>query len=76
MEKIKKNPILMAVLNAVGIAAVLLLIDYVMSLIKKQSFTERISDPVSIIILIVGPICCGISGYMKAKKNLAEKQDK
>ncbi len=76
MENIKKNPILMAVLNVVGVAAGLLLVDLVLSLINKQSFAERISDPVSIIILIVGPISCGISGYLKAKKNIAEEQKK
>ena len=76
MENIKKNPILMAVLNVVGVAAGLLLVDYVLSLIKKQSFVERISDPISIIILIVGPIACGISGYLKAKKNMTEEKKK
>ena len=76
MENIKKNPILMAVLNVVGVAAGLLLVDFVLSLINKQSFAERISDPVSIIILIVGPIACGISGYLKAKKNIAEEKKK
>ena len=76
MENLKKNPVLMGVLNCVGVAVGLLIIDFVLSLIKKQSFAERISDPVSIIILIVGPIACGISGYLKAKKNLSEKQDK
>ena len=76
MKNIKKNPILMAVLNVVGVAAGLLLVDLVLSLIKKQSFAEQISDPVSIIILIVGPIACGISGYMNAKKNIAEEQKK
>ena len=76
MDNIKKNPILIAVLNVVGVAAGLLLVDYVLSLIKKQSFVERISDPISIIILIVGPIACGISGYLNAKKKLSEKQEK
>lgn len=66
----------MALLNVVGVAAGLLLVDYVLSLINKQSFVERISDPVSIIILIVGPIARGISGYLKAKKNIAEEQKK
>ena len=32
MENIKKNPILMAVLNVVGVAAGLLLVDFVLSL--------------------------------------------
>ena len=76
MENIKKTPILMAVLNVVGVAAALLLIDFVLSLIKKQSFIERISDPFSIVLLIVGPIGCGISGYLKAKRNLSETQEK
>ena len=76
MENIKKSPILMAVLNVVGVSAGLLLVDFVLSLINKQSFVERISDPVSIIILIVGPIARDISGYLKAKKNGAEEQKK
>ena len=76
MENIKKNPILMAVLNVVGVAGGLLLVDFVLSLINKQSFAERISDPVSIIILIVGPIACGISGYLKAKKNISGRKEK
>ena len=66
----------MALLNVVGVAAGLLLVDYMLSLINKQSFVERISDPVSIIILIVGPIARDISGYLKAKKNIAEEQKK
>ena len=76
MENIKKNPILMGVLNCVGVAVALLAVEFVLSLIKNQNFAEQISDPVSIIILIAGPIASGISGYLKAKKNLSEKQDK
>lgn len=76
MENIKKNPTLMAVLNGVGVAAGLLLVELVLSLINKQSIAERISDPFSLIILIVGMIACGISGYLKAKKNIAEEQKK
>jgi len=75
MEKIKKNPLLAGILSCVGILITLLLIDLVFSLINKKSFAEQVSDPVSIIILIVGPITSGISSYVKAKKDLSGKKE-
>ena len=75
MEKIKKNPPLAGILNCVGTLIALLLIDLVFSLINKRPFAEQVSEPVSLIILIIGPIVSGISSYMKAKKELSEKKE-
>jgi len=75
MEKIKKNPLLAGILNCVVTVVGLLLVDLVFSLINKRSFAEQVSEPVGLIILIVGPIISGISSYVKAKKELAEKKD-
>ena len=74
MENIRKNPLLMGILSAVGCAVALLLIDLVLSMTNQRTFTEQISDPVNLIILIVGPICTGISSYVKAKKELQKKK--
>lgn len=75
MEKIKKNPLLMGVLSCAGTAALLLALDLVLSLINKRSFAEQVGDPVSIAILVIGPIASGISYYLKAKKDQAEKKE-
>lgn len=76
MDNIKKNPLLMGVLNAVGAAAALLLVEFVISLFSKtKSFADQISDPFTIVLLIVGPIACGVSAYMKTKKDLSGKQE-
>ena len=76
MENLKKNPVLWGVLNCVGCAVLLLVLDYVLSLIGGKSFAERLSDPTSIIILIVGPIASGITSFTQAKKKLEEKDKK
>ena len=75
MEKIKNNPPLAGILNCIVTAAGLLLVDLVLSLINKRPFAEQVSEPVSLIILIAGPIISGISSYMKAKKELSEKKE-
>ena len=75
MEKIKKNPPLAGILNCVGTLIALLLIYLVFSLINKRPFAEQVSEPVSLIILIAGPIISGISSYVKAKKELSEKKE-
>ncbi len=75
MEKIKNNPPLAGILNCIGTLIALLLIDLLFSLINKRPFVEQVSEPVSIIILIVGPIASGISAYVKTKKELSEKKE-
>ena len=70
MESIKKNPLLMGLLSALGCAALLLGIDFVISLIKGKPFSEQISDTISIIILIVGPVSCFVQTYMKTKQKV------
>ena len=75
MEKIKSNPLLVGILNCLVAAAGLLLVDLVISLIDKKPFAEQVSEPVSLIILIAGPIISGISSYVKAKKELSEKKE-
>ena len=74
MEKIKKNPLLAGVVNCLVTVVGLLLVELVFSLINKKPFAEQVSDPVSLIILIAGPIFSGISSYVKAKKELSEKK--
>jgi chromate transport protein ChrA len=76
METLKKNPILMGIFSAVCVALGILLVEFVLSLIHKTSLGEQLSDTVTIIILIAGTICSGVSAYLKAKKNLSEKQEK
>ena len=75
MKKIKSNPLLVGILNCLIAAAGLLLVDLVFSLINKRPFAEQVSEPVSLIILIAGPIISGISSYVKAKKELSEKKE-
>ena len=75
MEKIKSNPLLAGIVNCLVTAAGLLLVDLVLSLIDKKPFAEQVSEPVSLIILIAGPIISGISSYVKAKKELSEKKE-
>ena len=75
MGKIKNYPPLAGILNCVGTLIALLLIDLVFSLINKRPFAEQVSEPVSLIILIAGPIISGITSYVKAKKELSEKKE-
>ena len=75
MEKIKKNPLLAGVVNCLVTVVGLLLVDLVLSLINKRPFAEQVSGPVSLIILIAGPIISGISSYVKAKKELSKKKE-
>ncbi|MBQ6721921.1 MAG: hypothetical protein IJQ88_07135 [Clostridia bacterium] len=75
MEKIRKNPPLAGILNCVGTLIALLLIELVFSLINKRPFAEQVSEPLTLIILIVGPIASGISAYVKTKKELSEKKE-
>nr|AHF24119.1 hypothetical protein [uncultured bacterium Contig46] len=76
MDNIKKNPVLMGVLSCVGCALLLLAIDFVLSLIGGKTFAERLRDPVSLIILIAGPIASGISTFMRTKNMLEGKEKK
>ena len=76
MENLKKNPVLWGILNCVGSAVLLLAVYYVLSLFGGKSFSERLSDPINIIILIVGPIASGITSFTQAKKKLEEKDKK
>ena len=75
MENIKKNPVYMGILGAVGGGALLFVIEFVLSLIKKRSLGEQLSDPINVIILVVGTISTGVSSYMKAKKASEEKKE-
>ena len=75
MEKIKNNPVLAGVVNCLVTVVGLLLVDLVFSLINKRSFAEQAGEPVSLIILIAGPIISGISSYVKAKKELSKKKE-
>lgn len=75
MENIKKNPILMGILSGVGGGALLLAVEFVLSLINKRGFGEQLSDPVNIIIVVVGAIATGVSSFMKAKKEAAGKKE-
>ena len=76
MEEFKKNPVLMGIASAVGCALLLLAVDFVLSLFTKKSFATRLSDPISIVILVVGPIACGISTWKKVKEKVEGKEKK
>ena len=76
MEKIRKNPVLMGILSAVGTLASLLLLELILSAINGESFQEQISTTFIIILLIVGPICSGISTYLKVKRQVEGKEKK
>ena len=76
MEEFKKNPVLMGIASAVGCALLLLAVDAVLGLVTDRSFAERLKDPVSIIILIVGPIASGISTWKKVKDKVEGKEKK
>ena len=76
MEEFRKNPLLMGIASAVGCALLLLAVDFVLSLVTKESFAERLSDPISIVILIVGPIASGISTWKKVKDKAEGKEKK
>ena len=72
--KHEKNPVLMGILSAVGVAAGILLIELVFSLIRKQNFGDQFRDPVTLIILIVGSIASSISTYLKTKNEISGKK--
>ena len=76
MEEFKKNPVLMGIASAVGCALLLLAVDFVLSLINHKPFASQIGDPVSIIILVVGPIASGISTWKKVKEKVEGKEKK
>lgn len=76
MENIKKNPVLMGILSAVGCAALLFALEFVLSLINQKPFREQISSTLVIIILIAGPIFSGISTYIKTKEKVEGKEKK
>ena len=78
MENIRKNPALMGILSALGCAVLLLIVEFILSLINNKSYGEQLSNPVAIIILVVGSIGSGISTFLKVKKNVeeAEKKDR
>ena len=74
MEDFKKNPLLMGIASAVGCALLILAVYFVMSLVTHKPFSERFSNPISIIILIVGPISSGISTWKKVKEKVEGKE--
>lgn len=77
MEKIKKNPIAMAVLGAVGYLAIVALLFFIISLFRKdKTFVETISDPLMIVIFAVGTVVSAVKGYNKAKKQLKGEEKK
>ena len=77
MEKIKKNPIAMAVLGAVGYLAIVALLFFIISRFRKdKTFVETISDPLMIVIFAVGTVVSAVQGYNKAKKQLKGEEKK
>ena len=76
MENIKKSPALMGILNAVGCAALLFAIEFIMSLVKNKSFGDQITSPLVLVVLIVGPVATGITTYRKTKDKLEGKEKK
>ena len=76
MEKKKLSPVASGVLNAVVSLVLIIAVYFVLSLIRKTPFTEKLSDPINIAIIILGPISAGISSWNKAKNKEAEKEKK
>ena len=76
MENIKKNPILMGILSAVGCEVLLLAVEFVLGLTTQKPFSVRISEPLTIIILIVGPVSCFISTFGRTKKKIEGEEKK
>ena len=69
MEDLKKNPIAMAILKAIGYVAFVAALFFVVSLIRNdKSFVETITDPIILVIIGVGTVVTAVQGYMKAKK--------
>lgn len=75
MEKKKLSPVAAGILNAVVSLVSLIAIYYVLSLVKGKPFAERMSEPLSIALLIVCPICAGVSSWNKAKNKGKEKKE-
>ena len=71
MEKFRKNPVLMGIGSAVLVALGLILIEVVFALIDKEPIGQRLSQPFTLILLIAGPICSGISTWYQTKKKLS-----
>ena len=73
MENLKKNPVAWAIISVVLLAAFF----FVMSLIRKdKTFIETVSDPLMIVLLVVGTIASVVQGYNKTKKRLSGEAEK
>ena len=68
MNNIRTNPFLIGVINAVLTFAGSCGMIYILSLIDKVPFLTKVKDPVMMIILIAFPIICGVSAFIKARK--------
>ena len=66
-EGIKSNPVLYGLVNAVSCLVGLLIVYFVLSLIQKVPFTQKIGETRSLILLIGGPVFSFISSFLKAK---------
>ena len=75
MENIKKNPILMAVLNFFGTGILCFGVMFIWSLIdKSETFAEKAGHPVFIILVAAVSAFSAVQSYLKVKK--ANEKDK
>ena len=70
MNTVRRNPILIAIMNAVLTLAAGAGTIYILSLVQKIPFLTKVKQPAMLIILIAGPIVAGISTYFRAKSDM------
>ena len=70
MNTVRRNPILIAIMNAVLTLAAGAGTIYILSLAQKIPFLTKVQQPAMLIILIAGPIVAGISTYFRAKSDM------
>jgi hypothetical protein len=69
MNTVRRNPILIAIMNAVLTLAAGAGTIYILSLVQKIPFLTKVQQTPMLIILIAGPIIAGISAYFRAKSD-------
>ena len=69
MNTVRRNPILIAIMNAVLTLAAGAGTIYILSLVQNIPFLTKVQQTPMLIILIAGPIIAGISAYFRAKSD-------
>ena len=69
MNNLKKNPAAWAALCGIGYLALICVVFFILSLIRKdRPFADTFRDPVRILVIVVGAVASVVQGYNKAKK--------